>query len=105
MSFNENDKQNENWKNQIQTTNRTRHTLQDSSIRPATNYSDVFNAISGNVKGNALTNADPGDANVRSGVTSIRTDFSGLFSSKQNYLNSNNLGYIKILYFLGKLIS
>lgn len=89
MSFNENDKQNENWKNQIQTTNRTRHTLQDSSIRPATNYSDVFNAISGNVKGNALTNADPGDANVRSGVTSIRTDFSGLFSSGHKFCNSN----------------
>ena len=84
MSFNENGQnENQNWKIQ----NQTQHT-NDSNIQrqSATIHLDgPFNATS-EVVGNKR-NSNPGDANVRSGVTStLRTDFSGLFASKLSCL-------------------
>ena len=80
MSFNENGQnENQNWK--IQNQPRTQHKY-DSNIKSRTDFSDV-NAASENVGNNkGLKNSDPGDAYVRSGVATIRTDFSGLFTSK-----------------------
>ena len=85
MSFNENGQnENKNWKIQNQT--HTQHNFK-GNIKQSTTInsdgSDVFNATSDDVVGNKpQKNSDSGDANVRSGVTTFRTDFSGLFASK-----------------------
>ena len=84
MSFNENGQnENQNWKIENQT--HTKH-INDSNIQSSTTTnsdgSKVFNATSDVVGNKPQKNSDPGDANVRSGVTTFRTDFSGLFASK-----------------------
>ena len=89
MSFNENGQnENQNWKIQNQTTTRNTQKKQHTNIQSATIYSDdyrpnVFNAPSENVGNNPLKSTEPGDAHGRSGVTSMRTDFSGLFTGKK----------------------
>ena len=90
MSFNENGQnENQNWKIQNQTTRNTQKKQHkfDTNIQSAAIYSDdfrpnVFNAPSENVGNKPLKSTEPGDAHGRSGVTSIRTDFSGLFTGK-----------------------
>jgi len=87
MSFNENGQnENQNWK--IQNPTHTQHKC-DSNIKSTTAFSDL-NATSENVGNNKpLKNSDPGDAYVRSGVATMRTDFSGLFTSGHQFSNSN----------------
>ena len=107
MSFNQNGQKNENqnWKIQTQTTPQLTTQHHQQTFRDtiqSTFYSDSehlggggrpngFNATSDeHVVGNInrpLKNSDPSDANVRpSGVTTMRTDFSGLFTGKKKNL-------------------
>ena len=107
MSFNQNGtkkNENQNWKIQTQTTPQLTSQHHQQKFRDtiqSTFYSDSehlsggvrgrpngFNATSDeHVVGNTnrpLKNSDPSDANVRpSGVTTMRTDFSGLFTGKK----------------------
>ena len=91
MSFNENGQnENQNWKIQNQTTrNSQQHQFDTNNIQSTPIYSDdhrpnVFNATSENVGNKPLKTSDPGDAHARSGVTTMRTDFSGLFTGKRS---------------------
>ena len=104
MSFNQNGQQNENqnWKIQTQTktpqlTTSHHQKFRDNIQSPFYPESEQqhlggrpngFNATSSerhHVVGNKpLKNSDPSDANVRSsGVTTMRTDFSGLFTGRK----------------------
>ena len=105
MSFNQNGtkkNENQNWKIQTQTTPQLTTQHHQQTFRDtiqSTFYSDSehlggggrpngFNATSDeHVVGNInrpLKNSGPSDANVRpSGVTTMRTDFSGLFTGKK----------------------
>ena len=91
MSFNENGQnENQNWKIQNQTTRSTQqHQFDTNNIQSTLIYSDdhrpnVFNATSENVGNKPLKTYEAGEAHARSGVTTVRTDFSGLFTGKQN---------------------
>ena len=109
MSFNQNGQKNENQNWKIQTQTKTpqltshHQKFRDNIQSPF--YSDSekhlggrptgFNATSDerhHVVGNKpLKNSDPSDANVRSsGVTTMRTDFSGLFTGRKS--NSKVVG-------------
>lgn len=109
MSFNENGQnENQNWKIQNQTTRNTQQQNQNqfdtNNIQSTPIYSDdhrqnVFNATSENVGNKPLKTSDSGDGQGRSGVTTVRTDFSGLFTGKQNlillYKSSHQRGLIR----------
>ena len=91
MSFNENGQnENQNWKIQNQTTRNTQqHQFDTNNIQSTLIYSDdhrpnVFNATSENVGNKPLKTYEAGEAHARSGVTTVRTDFSGLFTGKQS---------------------
>ena len=80
MSFNENGQnENQNWK--IQNKNpQQNHSNIDSYIQSA--GATISDGNKSGVGNKALNNVDTGDENVRPGVTTFRTDFSGLFTGK-----------------------